>query len=198
MSGINNYTRGNVFRDKKSLTILFKDFFEEEPNFVGSEAFIVTYMKSEMPEGQITSDLVYFGCTDREIVILGGTKIIAKVPFSALKTFFWKEFDDSRYYFPPAIPPKRAGIFEIEWENSDGNTRNLHVMFPALGIFAFELEFPSQIVHAKIFSANDSFSFFSSKATENHEWILQYLPTIGIPNEVNDEPCELDEFLGLD
>lgn len=196
MSGINNYTRGNVFRDKKSLNILFKDFFEKEPNFVGSEAFIVAYMKSEMSEGQITSDLVYFGCTDNDLVILGGTKVIAKVPFSALKIFFWKEFADSRYYFPPAIPPKRAGVFEIEWANSDWNTRNLLIMFPAPALFPFELEFPSQIVHEKLVSVNNSLNYFSDNPTETHEWILQYLPTIGIPNEVNDEPCELDEFLG--
>jgi hypothetical protein len=198
MSGINNYTRGNVFRDKKSLSFLFKDFFEKEPNFVGSEAFLVAVMKSEMSEGQILSDLVYFGCTDKYLVILGGTQIIAKVPFSALKIFFWKEFEDSRYYFPPAIPPKRAGIFEVEWENTDGNSRNLLVMFPAPALFPFELEYPSQIVHKKLVSANKSLKYFSSKATETHEWILQYLPTIGIPNEVNDEPCEPDEYLGLD
>lgn len=71
-------------------------------------------------------------------------------------------------------------------------------MFPAPAIFPFELEFPSQIVHEKLFSANNSFNYYSDKATETHEWILQYLSTIGIPNEVSDQPCYLNEFLGLD
>lgn len=115
MSDINNYTRGNVFRDKKSLGMLFKDFLEKEPNFVGSEAFIVACTKSEMPEGQIMSDLVYFGCTENDFVILGGTKVIAKVPFSALKIFFWKEFEDSGYYFPKLYHQR-----ELEFLKSSG------------------------------------------------------------------------------
>jgi len=196
MSALNNYSRGNVYRDRKSVEMLFKDFFTDNSDFVGSEAFIVAYAKSELPEGQLTADLVYFGCTKSELVILGGTKIIAKVPFGKLRKFYWKEFPDSRYYFPPAIPPKRAGVFEINWENSDGNSRNLLVMFPAPAIFAFELEFASQLVHEKLVEADNNQKYFSENPSETHEWILQYLPTVGIPNEVNDEPCTLEEFLG--
>lgn len=197
MNGLSNYSRGNIYRDKKSLEILFKDLISEHPDFVGSEAFIVAYAKSELSEGQLTADLIYFGCTSNEIVILGGTNLIAKVPFEKLKKFHWKEFPDSRYYFPPAIPPKRAGVFEINWENGDGNSRNVLVMFPAPAIFGFELEYPSQLVHQRIVEANDRAKFFSDNSSETHNWILQYLPTVGIPNEVNDEPCSLDEFLGF-
>ena len=139
MKAANNYTRGNVFRDKKSLAILFKHFFEEEPDFVGSEAFIVAYLKSEMSDGQISSDLVYFGGTKSDLVILGESKVIAKVPYSSLKIFYWKEIEDSRYYFPPAIPPKRAGVFEVEWANPDGNVRNLLILFPAPALIPLSL-----------------------------------------------------------
>ena len=70
-------------------------------------------------------------------------------------------------------------------------------MFPAPAIFGFELEYPSQLVHQKIVAANEETKFISESASETHEWILQYLPTVGIPNEVNDEPCSLDEYLGF-
>lgn len=197
MTGLNNYSRGNIYRDKKSIEMMFKDLLIQHPDFVGSEAFIVAYAKSEEPEGQLTADLIYFGCTSNELVLLGGTRVLAKVPFEKMKKFHWKEFSDAHYYFPPAIPPKRAGVFEINWENSDGNSRNLLIMFPAPAIFGFELEYPSQLVHQKIVAANEETKFLSESASETHEWILQYLPTVGIPNEVNDEPCSLDEYLGF-
>lgn len=198
MNALSNYDRGIIYRDKRSLEFLFQDFYRKSPDFLGSEAFIVAYSMSELSDGQLSTDLVYFGSTELELVILGGDKVLVRVPFEKLQKFYWKEFEERRYYFPPAIPPKRAGIFEVEWKNSDGRERNLMIMFPSPAIHKYELDYSSEAVHKQLIRINIKNPYFSSEATRTHLGILGYLPTAGIPNEVNQTPCRLNDFLGFD
>ena len=66
MNALSNYDRGIIYRDKRSLEFLFQDFYRESPDFLGSEAFIVAYSLSELSDGQLSTDLVYFGSTELE------------------------------------------------------------------------------------------------------------------------------------
>ena len=69
-------------------------------------------------------------------------------------------------------------------------------MFPPPGIFGFELEYPSQKVHLKLSEMNKTIPFYSNAKSEELESFCNYLLQVGIPNEVNTEPCEVNEFLG--
>jgi len=101
------------------------------------------------------------------------------------------------YFFPPQIPPKRAGLFELVWENSNKLLRTVHIMFPPPAIFGFELEYPYQLVHKKLSEINDRVTFFSKEKSDDLLYLCQYLLTLGIPNEINTEECEVSEFLGF-
>lgn len=195
---LNNYTRGNIYRDRDAFELTFAKILEENPGFVGAEAFIILSLKSEEDQGQILSDLVYFGANEKYLMILGADNTIARVPFEKLSHFYWKEVPNMNYYFPPQIPPKRAGVFEIEWKNSNGLIRNLMLLFPAPALFEFELKYRSQDVHRKIMEADKLLKFISKNQTDEHKWILEYLPQLGVPNEINDEPCIIDDFLGFE
>jgi len=192
----NNYTRGNVYRDRKSLEIILSHHFPKDQRVIGSEAFIIAVSKQEENQGMFLSDLVYFGISGNNIFCFGINNFICKVPIEKLVTFNFKEFDSVNYFFPPEIPPKRAGLFDIEWENSDELRRRIIVMFPAPALMPFELEYPSQAVHKEFAEVNKRLKFFTKDYSEDLLYFLQYLPTVGIPNEVNTEDCTLDEYFG--
>lgn len=192
----NNYTRGNIFRDRKSVNIFLEKHFENTIDIVGAEAFLVAVAKQENSEGAISSDLVYLGVTNREIFLFGTDEPILKVPFEKIKSFSFEEILDFTYYFPPQIPPKRAGLFELIWENSDGLSRTVTIMFPPPALLGFELEYPYQQVHKKLSEINKLQPFYSIEKSSELKYLCEYFLKVGIPNEINTEPCEVNEYLG--
>ena len=192
-----NYTRGNVYRDRKSIDLFLKNHFENTKDIVGAEAFLIAVAKQEESEGAISSDLVYLGVTDKEIFLFGTDEPILRVPFEKIKSFSFEEIMDSNYYFPPQIPPKRAGLFELIWENSDGLSRTVTIMFPPPALFGFELEYPYQQVHNRLTEINKLQPFYSTQKSADLPYLCEYLLKVGIPNEVNTESCEINEYLGF-
>jgi hypothetical protein len=191
-----NYTRSNVYRDRKSIAIFLEKYFEETKDIVGAEAFLIAVAKQEDPKGAISSDLVYLGVSNKEIFLFGTDEPILRVPFEKIKSFSFEEISDFTYYFPPQIPPKRAGLFELIWENSDGLSRTVTIMFPPPALLAFELEYPYQQVHKKLSEMNKLQPFYSIEKSAELPYLCDYLLKVGIPNEVNTEPCEVNEYLG--
>jgi len=192
----NNYTRGNIYRDKKSLEFSLSQQFRDNQKVYGSEAFIIAVSKQEEEQGLFLSDLVYFGISGNEIFCFGIDQFICRIPFDKLDVFTFKEFENINYFFPPQIPPKRAGLFDIAWRHSDEQQRRIIVMFPAPALFPFEMEYSSHLVHKELAKANTKHKFYTKDESEDLLYFLQYLPTVGIPNEVNTEDCTLDEELG--
>lgn len=193
-----NYTRGNVYRDRKSINLFLEKHFEDTKVIVGAEAFLIAVAKQEKSEGAISSDLVYLGVSDKEIFLFGTDEPILRVPFEKIKGFSFEEISDFTYYFPPQIPPKRAGLFELIWENSDGLSRTVTIMFPPPALLSFELEFPYEQVHKKLSKINKLQPFYSTEKSTELPYLCEYLLKVGIPNEVNTEPCEVNEYLGYD
>jgi hypothetical protein len=196
MMRADNYTRGNVYRDRKSIDLFLEKYFENTKNIVGAEAFLIAVAKQEDSEGAISSDLVYLGVTNQEIFLFGTDEPILRVPFEKIRSFSFEEIMDSTYYFPPQIPPKRAGLFELIWENSDGLSRTVTIMFPPPALFGFELEYPYQQVHKRLSEIHKLQPFYSTEKSADLQYLCEYLLKVGIPNEVNTESCEVNDYLG--
>jgi hypothetical protein len=194
----NNYTRGNIFRDKISLELVLKNHFTKVDEVVGSEAFLIGFLKGEDKQGLFLADLVYFGVIAEDIFILGLDNLIARVPINKLKTFELKDIDHPAYYFPPQIPPKKASLIAISWTNSNSLTRDLIIMFPRPAVFGFELEYPSQKVYQKLSELDKKSNFFTNNKSKDLAEFAAFLPSEGIPNEINDEECSIDEFVGYE
>lgn len=71
-------------------------------------------------------------------------------------------------------------------------------MFPSPAIFEFEMEFTSQAVYQKLGKLNQIKKFFTTTNPKDLDEFAAFLPSQGIPNEVNDEECAIDEFLGYE
>jgi hypothetical protein len=190
-----NYMRGQVFRDKKTLAMNFPELFDN-PDFCGDEAFIFTLMKEEDADGLLLSDLVFFGADDKGIYILDGKNYIAKIPYEKIEYFFPFSVNKPDYYFPPAIPPKRAMLIEIEFRNSENKHRKITLVFTDLALREYELDYPSENVHGRLFAENKKNKFISDEPSNG---LLELRNIVGgnfIPNEINKNKCTIDYYLG--
>lgn len=194
----NNYTRGNLYRDKASLEFFLGKHFDKPNEVIGSEAFLIGFLKEEDDQGLFLADLVYFGVVEKDIFIFGLDNLIARVPIDKLTMFESTDIEHPSYYFPPQIPPKKACLIAMSWTNSNSLKRDLIIMFPRAAIFSFELEYPSQKVYQKLAELNKTNSFITHQKPKDLLEFAKFLPSEGIPNEVNDEECSIDEFVGYE
>ena len=194
----NNYTRGNIYRDRSSLRLVLDKHFSKLDEIVGSEAFLILFKKEEDSQGLFLADLVYFGVAGEDIFIFGLDNLIARVPVEKLTTFQLKDIEHPAYYFPPQIPPKKASLIAISWKNSYSMARDLVLMFPQPAIFEFELEYPSHKVYQELGKINQTKKFFTNHKSKKLAELALILPSEGIPSEINKEECSIDEFLGYE
>jgi hypothetical protein len=192
----NNYTRGNIYRDNKSLDLVLEKHFPDKNSIIGSEAFLIAVLKEEEDQGLFLADLVYFGVCDKEIFLFAVDDFIARIPVDKLETFEFKDIEHPGYYFPPQIPPKRATLLAVSWRNSNSYVRDLIVMLPSPAIFEFELEYDSQKIYRALGELNKQSKFFTNNNSKTLAEFVSFLPKEGIPNEVNKEACAVSEFLG--
>lgn len=195
-----NYHRGNVFRDFGSLKITFPGIFDD-PLTVGSNAFIIAFKKEDDNQGILLSDLVHLVIRNREIFLLGFPEVLFQMPVDKLTNFEFASIDIPLLFFPPGIPPQRVGMFEMEWLNSEGKYRRMHLLFPDFALYPFELEFPSEKVHGALGDLNQQ-KKFQSNPYYNSERLKAFAKNLishigGTPNEVSKMPCYFNRHLEI-
>ena len=92
MMRADNYTRGNVYRDRKSILLFLENHFENTKDIIGAEAFLIAVAKQEDSEGAISSDLVYLGVTDKEIFLFGTDFYSQNFPNIYIKTKVYQSY----------------------------------------------------------------------------------------------------------
>jgi len=187
--------RGQVFRDRNTMSKNFPELFEDS-TFCGDQAFIFTLLKEEDESGLLMSDLVFFGVNSKGILILDGKNYIANIPFGRIEFFYPLSVNKPDYYFPPANTPKRAMLIEIAFKSADGLNRKITLVFPDLAIHEYELEYQSELVHARLIQENKKHNFIHQEPSRG---LLELRNIVGgnfIPNEINRENCTINYYLG--
>ena len=195
-----NYLRGNIFRDINALEKSFPDVFTDK-SIVSSNAFIFAF-KNQDEEGILLADLVHLVIRNREILLLGFPNVVLRISVDQLEKFEFAAVDHfPPLFFPPGIPPQRLGLFELLWRNSRGKSLTLHLLFPDIALYPFELEFPSENVHRALGELNTQKKFFSDPYY-NSANLKSFAASIfnqlgGVPDEVSKFPCYFQNNLDL-
>jgi hypothetical protein len=190
-----NYMRGQVFRDKKILSLNFPELFDD-PTFCGDEAFIFTLLKEEENDGLLLSDLVYFGANSKGLYLLDGKNYIANIPYEKIEYFYPYSVNKRDYFFPPANTPKRAMLIEIQFRNSENKHRKLTLVFPDLALREYELDYPSELVHGRLIEENKKNKFINDEPSNGLMELGNIVGGNFIPNEINRNNCTINYYLG--
>lgn len=190
-----NYQRGFLFADKANLKLSYPDLFGED--FVCAETYAITLKKSEESQGILLGERLLLGVHKDEVYLLDGKSTIIQVPFSKLRRLAFRSFTNPMIYFPPHMQPKSASLCEIFFQNKDGTTRHLTLLFPDTALLPSELSWESQAVYAKLFNSVTCVQLIKSRTSTDFDDVYAGFNSTWIPSEISQDECSLTEFLGV-